>query len=64
MFDKITKSNYDSKKLITFVKDRPGHDLRYALNTNKINKLGWKSTYDFEKSMKDTIFWYLKKFKK
>lgn len=44
---------------INFVKDRPGHDLRYALNSNKIKiKLGWKPKIDFEKGISKTINWY------
>ena len=44
---------------INFVKDRPGHDLRYALNSNKIKiKLGWKPKIDFETGINKTINWY------
>jgi len=46
---------------IYFVKDRPGHDIRYALNSNKIkNKLGWKSKINFTKGIDLTFDWYLK----
>ena len=46
---------------IQFVKDRPGHDIRYALNSNKINrKLGWKSKTNFRQRIKLTFEWYLK----
>ena len=46
---------------IDFVKDRPGHDFRYALNCNKIKKeLGWKHFYTFNKALFKTIEWYLK----
>ena len=46
---------------IDFVKDRPGHDFRYALNSNKIKKkLGWKHIYSFDKALIKTIEWYLK----
>jgi len=45
---------------IKFVKDRPGHDLRYALNSEKINKkLSWKSKTKFQDSLKITFYWYL-----
>ena len=45
---------------IKFVKDRPGHDLRYALNSNKIkSKLNWKSKYKFEDGIMKTFTWYL-----
>jgi len=48
------------KELIEFVKDRPGHDKRYAINSNKIkNELGWEPGHSFETAMKDTINWYL-----
>ena len=47
------------KELITFVKDRPGHDLRYAMDSNKINKeLGWASKVDFEEGILRTVKWY------
>lgn len=46
--------------LITYVKDRPGHDRRYAMDTDKITeKLGWKPEYTFEKGIRETIAWYL-----
>ncbi|BAI62789.1 dTDP-glucose 4,6-dehydratase [Methanocella paludicola SANAE] len=45
--------------LITFVKDRPGHDLRYSLNSDKTKALGWKPAYTFEDAMKKTIDWYV-----
>ena len=48
------------KDLIQFVKDRPGHDRRYAINISKIKRqLGWTPEYDFEKGLEDTIKWYL-----
>lgn len=50
------------KKLITFVKDRPGHDRRYALSIEKIKKeLGWKPESEFKNALRETIRWYLKK---
>ncbi len=49
-----------NEKLITYVKDRPGHDLRYAIDASKINKeLGWKPTVTFEQGLAITIEWYL-----
>lgn len=50
-----------SEDLITFVEDRPGHDLRYAVNSTKLRKeLGWKPIYNFDIEIKHTIQWYLK----
>ncbi len=49
------------KRLITYVKDRPGHDRRYAINCDKIkSKLGWKAKYSFREGLDKTIDWYLK----
>ena len=49
-----------SEDLIEYVKDRPGHDRRYAINSGKIKKeLGWQAAFTFEDAMKDTINWYL-----
>ncbi len=54
------KDVVEYKKLITFVKDRPGHDKRYAINCDKIKKeLGWKPAHNFEKGIEETINWYL-----
>ncbi len=48
------------EELITFVKDRPGHDLRYAMNISKATReLNWKPKYEFDNGMKETIRWYL-----
>jgi len=46
------------KSLIRYVKDRPGHDIRYSLNTEKMEKLGWKPKTEFIKGMKKTVEWY------
>ena len=52
------------KTEIYFVKDRPGHDLRYCLNSSKIkNKLKWKCESNFDQRIKETIIWYINKFK-
>lgn len=49
-----------SEDLITYVTDRPGHDLRYAIDSSKVEKeLGWKLTYNFEEGIKETVDWYL-----
>ena len=56
----IIKTLGKSEELITYVKDRPGHDRRYAIDNTKItSQLGWKPTYTFEQGMKETIQWYL-----
>src|SRR5690554_1447942 len=56
----LRRPSGSSQELITFVKDRPGHDLRYAIDASKINKeLGWKPTVTFEEGLKQTIAWYL-----
>ncbi|HOO70561.1 MAG TPA: dTDP-glucose 4,6-dehydratase [Spirochaetota bacterium] len=48
------------KKLITYVKDRAGHDRRYAINCDRIkSELGWKQSYDFDRGLDMTISWYL-----
>jgi dTDP-glucose 4,6-dehydratase len=60
MDEKLGKVVGTSEQLITFVKDRPGHDLRYAIDANKINKeLGWKPTVTFEQGLSKTIDWFL-----
>lgn len=48
-----------SEDLIEFVKDRPGHDKRYAMDPTKLEGLGWKPTYTFETGIAQTIQWYL-----
>lgn len=60
MDEKIGREKGTSAQLITFVKDRPGHDLRYAIDASKINKeLGWKPSVTFEEGLSQTIDWYL-----
>ena len=60
MDEKLGRELGYSEKLITYVKDRPGHDLRYAIDASKINKeLGWKPTVSFEEGLSKTIDWYL-----
>ena len=55
------KIKIGKKSRIKFVKDRPGHDVRYALNSRKIyNQLKWKPKVKFEQGLQQTIFWYLK----
>ena len=60
MDNKLVRTAGESEKLITYVKDRPGHDLRYAIDASKINKeLGWEPTVTFEQGLSQTIDWYL-----
>ncbi len=55
---KILNKLGKDEKLIKFVKDRPGHDFRYSLNSDKIKKLGWKPSSSFDETLQKTIFWY------
>jgi len=56
---KLQREEGTSEKLISFVKDRPGHDLRYAIDATKIKKeLGWKPSVTFEEGLEKTINWY------
>ena len=60
MDKKLGRIEGTSQELITYVKDRPGHDLRYAIDASKINKeLGWKPSVTFEEGLERTINWYL-----
>lgn len=60
MDEKLGRENGESEKLITFVKDRPGHDLRYAIDAKKINEeLGWSPSVTFEQGLSKTIDWFL-----
>ena len=57
---KLNKPKGTSERLITYVKDRPGHDLRYAIDASKINQeLGWSPSVTFEEGLNKTINWYL-----
>jgi len=61
MDKKLGRATGTSENLITYVKDRPGHDLRYAIDASKINKeLDWSPTVTFEEGLSETIDWYLK----
>lgn len=60
MDNKLGREQGSSAQLITYVKDRPGHDLRYAIDATKINKeLGWEPSVTFEEGLSKTIDWYL-----
>lgn len=61
LFDELApQSGGQSRRLITFVKDRPGHDRRYAIDATKIKReLGWSPAHTFERGIRETIQWYL-----
>ncbi len=60
MDEKLGREPGESAKLITYIKDRPGHDRRYAIDANKLNKeLGWYPSVTFEEGLSKTIDWYL-----
>ncbi|MBQ3475660.1 MAG: dTDP-glucose 4,6-dehydratase [Bacilli bacterium] len=61
--NKILKLMNKDQNLISFVEDRPGHDVMYSINSNKIeNELNWKRKYSFDDGIKETIKWYINKF--
>lgn len=60
MDEKLGRPKGDSRKLITFVKDRAGHDLRYAIDATKLkNELGWEPSLQFEEGLSKTVDWFL-----
>ena len=60
MDKKLNRPHGTSAGLITFVKDRPGHDLRYAIDATKLNReLGWTPSLQFEEGLEKTVDWYL-----
>jgi dTDP-glucose 4,6-dehydratase len=60
MDEKLGRPSGTAEGLITYVKDRPGHDRRYAIDASKINKeLGWEPSVTFEQGLSKTIDWYL-----
>ena len=60
MDEKLGREQGESAKLITFVSDRAGHDLRYAIDASKIEKdLGWKPSLEFPEGLRKTVDWYL-----
>ena len=60
VLDRIKPIRHPYADLITFVQDRPGHDLRYAINASKLEReLGWKAEETFETGLEKTIAWYL-----
>ncbi len=63
LLDEIHPKKNTYKEQISFVKDRPGHDFRYAIDATKIeNELGWKADENFETGIRKTIEWYLNKY--
>ena len=64
ILDKLLPRNYPHKNLIVYVKDRLGHDQRYAINSSKIkSELGWEPKYSFNDGLAITVSWYINKFK-
>lgn len=60
MDEKLGREKGESEQLITYIKDRPGHDRRYAIDASKLNKeLGWYPSVTFEEGLSKTIDWYL-----
>jgi len=60
MDKKLGRTEGTNEQLITFVKDRAGHDLRYAIDSSKLqNELGWKPSLQFEEGLEKTVEWYL-----
>ena len=60
MDEKLHRHIGDSRKLIKYVKDRAGHDMRYAIDASKIkNELGWEPSVTFEEGLRSTVDWYL-----
>jgi dTDP-glucose 4,6-dehydratase len=60
MDNKLGREPGTSEKLITYIKDRPGHDRRYAIDSTKISQeLGWKPSVTFEVGLEKTVEWFL-----
>ena len=60
MDQKLGRENGETEKLITYVTDRAGHDLRYAIDATKLSEeLGWKPSLQFEEGLERTVDWYL-----
>jgi len=60
-FEVVTEilSLLDKPNLIEFVEDRPGHDLRYSLDSSKLQKLGWRPRHNFKAGLRETVAWYV-----
>ena len=60
LVDELNPAASSRQELIQFVKDRPGHDRRYAMDSRKISReLGWKPRYNLESGLRETVEWYL-----
>ena len=60
ILDDLRPGKYPHAKLITFVADRPGHDLRYAIDPSRIREeLGWRPSVTLEQGLRKTVLWYL-----
>lgn len=58
--EELGRSAGEDEGLITFVRDRAGHDLRYAIDSTKLQReLGWRPSVDFEEGLRRTVRWYL-----
>jgi dTDP-glucose 4,6-dehydratase len=58
--DEMAAKNHPHEDLIEFVTDRPGHDMRYAIDATKISReLGWEPSLTVEEGMRQTVKWYL-----
>ena len=63
ILDELVPKEKSYKEQIKFVKDRPGHDRRYAIDATKIeNELGWRAEENFESGIVKTVKWYIKKY--
>ncbi|MCX6653673.1 MAG: GDP-mannose 4,6-dehydratase, partial [Candidatus Bathyarchaeota archaeon] len=59
LVEQILDTMDKSGELIEFVEDRPGHDLKYSLDSSKLRSLGWKPEHVFKEALKETVEWYL-----
>lgn len=60
MDEKLGRASGISEQLITYVKDRAGHDFRYAIDATRLHEeLGWKPSITFEEGLRNTVQWYL-----
>jgi len=60
MDERLGRAPGESRGLISFVKDRPGHDRRYAIDASRLRRdLGWEPAYTFERGIAETVDWYL-----